>query len=263
MNPLKKRRARKRLQERAKELERIRDTAIKKRDGALWDIAENLERTRGAMRLALGSETGVLRSAQAAIWELRQDLNWPQVLKRCEVALSFAHNGTSATMAEDAVKHLQRLADSAADCCARQRDVLAAVQSARTCADGLADALSDLAAEDIDRMIMSAPALAEAVFRQKGQAVSDAALAETILGVALDERRRQIEVVSRLPHRRRIGHRAQSLVDLAVSGDAGCGVADLHFRHESVGAAATAIHKDQFGRLVRTIRRSARRPVDD
>lgn len=255
MNPLKKRRARKRLRERAKELAGIRDAAIKKRDGALWQAAESLERAREAMRIAIGSETGVLRLAQSAIWEIRQDLHWPQMLKRCEVGLSFAESGTSATMAEEAVAELQRMADIAVERCDAQLAVLTAVRNARACADGLTKALADVSGADVDRMIMCAPALAEAVFRQKGQVVSDARLVEEILTASLEERRRQIEMVAQLPHRRRLGHRAKSLLDLALSGGDGRGVSDLHMRHASVGAAATAIHKDQFGRTGMTGKR--------
>lgn len=263
MNPLRKRRARKRLRERAKELVGIRDAAIKKRDGALWQVAESLERVREAMRIDVGSETGVLRVAQNAIWEVRQDLHWPQMLKRCEVGLSFAESGTSATMAEEAVLGLQRMADAAAERCAGQLGTLTAVRSARACADGLAEALAELSSEDVDRMIMCAPALAEAVFRQKRQIASDAQFAEEILGASLQGRRRQLELVAELPHRRRLGHRAKSLLDLALSGGDGRGVSDLHMRHESVGAAATAIHKDQFGRWEGTVGRRARRTLED
>ena len=263
MNPLKKRRALKRLRQRAKELEGIRDTAIKKRDVALREASESLERIREAMRIDVGSETGVLRVAQNIIWEIRQDLHWPQMLKRCEIGLSFAQSGTSATMAEEAVLGLQQLADGAAARCAGQMGILTAVRNARACADGLADVLVELPSDDVDRMIMCAPALAEAVFRQKRQIASDAQYAEEILGASLQGRRRQLGLVAQLPHRRRLGHRAKSLLDLALSGGDGRGVSELHMRHESVGAAATAIHKDQFGRWAGTVGRRARRTLGD
>lgn len=255
MNPLKKRRARKLLMQRAKELAGNRDAAVEKREGALGQAAESLERTREAMRINVDYETGVLRVAQNAIWEIRQDLRWPQILKRFEVGLSFAESGTSATMAEEAMLDLQRLADCAAERCAGQLGILAAVRNARACADGLGEVLAELPSEEVDRMIMCAPTLAEAVFRQMRQSASDAQFAEDILSAALQRRRRQIQMVAQLSHRRRIGRRAESLLDLALGGGEGRGAFDLHMRHEAVGVAATAIHKDQFGRWVASGRR--------
>lgn len=244
----KKRRTRKRLRQRAGELAGIRDAAIERRDAAVKRAAESLDRARAAMRVDVSSESGALRGAQIAIWEIQQDLRWPKALKRCEVGLGLARSGTSAAMAEEAVLTLEWLANCAGERLAGMAEALTAVCNARECADGLAEVLTELPVGSVDQMIMCAPTLAEAVFRQKGRIDSDMKFAVETLGASLEGRRRQVEVAARLPHRRRISVRTKSLVNLALSGGAGRTASDLQLRHESVGAAASAVHKDQFGR---------------
>jgi hypothetical protein len=120
------------------------------------------------------------------------------------------------------------------------------MRSAKRCASLRAEALADMSAHAIGRLITFAPSLAESIFEQKHALREDVRSAEAVLVETLETRRDLLGKASTLSHRRRVTNRTRDLIGLAMAVTEHHGAAQIDRRHGDVSTAMHAVHRDQL-----------------